>query len=164
MDKTREQAEPQITPGTGLAGDVNQLKTNATATAEELREFVSGLKGRSPQEVLGIVSETGLFTGIVQATIGCVILVAALTVLPWAFAEDETETPAATAAADTTAEQDTTGGAEAADATTSQTTSASGEVDPAAAVKAMGEDEVKPPDATTDPLDNTLNNLLELKD
>ena len=39
MDKTREQAKPQITPGKGLAGDVNQLKTSATATAEELRQF-----------------------------------------------------------------------------------------------------------------------------
>jgi len=162
MDKTREQAEPQIPPSKGLAGDVSRLKTNATATADELREFIAGLKGRSPQEVLGIVSETGLFTGIVQATVGCAILVAALTVLPWAMAEEEMPTPVAAAESDSTADTETAAGSDSSDQAESAATSA--QVDPAAAVKAMGEDEVKAPDAATDPLDSTLNNLLELKD
>ena len=99
MEKTKEQAEPQITPGKGLQGDVERLKTNSSATAEELRAFVAGLKGRSPQEVLGIVSETGLFRGVAQATVGCIVLVAALTVLPWALAEEQLEKPPETAAA-----------------------------------------------------------------
>lgn len=163
MDRTREQAEPQITPGKGLKGDVERLKTNSAATAEELREFVSGLKGRSPQEVLGIVSETGLFKGVAQATIGCVVLLAALTVIPWTLAEDnpETETAEAAAPADETPGETSP---ETAPVTGTETAAASGEVNPAAAIKAMGEDEVKPADAPTDPLDSTLNNLLELKD
>lgn len=161
MEKTKEQAEPQITPGKGLKGDVERLKTNSTATAEELRAFVAGLKGRSPQEVLGIVSETGLFKGVAQATIGCVILVAALTVLPWAFAEEQPEKPPETATA-ATAEPEAAGSET--PATGTETASTPNGVDPAAAVKAMGEDEVKPADAATDPLDNSLNNLLELKD
>ncbi len=105
MDKTREQAEPQITPGKGLRGDMERLKTNSAATAEELREFVSGLKGRSPQDVLGIVSETGLFKGVVQATVGCIVLLAALTVIPWTLADDQPETE--TAEADAPAEENT---------------------------------------------------------
>ncbi len=163
MDKTREQAEPQITPGKGLRGDMERLKTNSAATAEELREFVSGLKGRSPQDVLGIVSETGLFKGVVQATVGCIVLLAALTVIPWTLADDQPETKTAEAAApaeENTAETDS----EATPATETETAATGGEVNPAAAVKAMGEDEVKPADAPTDPLDNTLKNLLELKD
>lgn len=163
MDKTREQAEPQITPGKGLQGDMERLKTNSAATADELREFVSGLKGRSPQEVLGIVSETGLFKGVAQATVGCIVLLAALTVIPWTLADDQPETETAEAAApaeESTAETDS----EFAPATGTETAATGGEVNPAAAVKAMGEDEVKPADASTDPLDNTLNNLLELKD
>lgn len=163
MEKTREQAEPQITPGKGLRGDVERLKTNSAATAEELREFVSGLKGRSPQEVLGIVSETGLFKGVAQATVGCVVLLAALTVIPWTLADEPKETETAEAAAPA-AEQPAETGTEAAPATGTETAATSGEVNPAAAIKAMGEDEVKPADAPTDPLDNTLNNLLELKD
>ena len=161
MEKTREQAEPQITPGKGLRGDVERLKTNSAATAEELREFVSGLKGRSPQEVLGIVSETGLFNGVAQATIGCVVLLAALTVIPWTLADEPKETETAEAAAPAAEQPAET---EAAPATGTETAATGGEVNPAAAIKAMGEDEVKPADATTDPLDNTLNNLLELKD
>lgn len=162
MEKTREQAEPQITPGKGLKGDVQRLKANSTATADELRAFVAGLKGRSPQEVLGIVSETGLFRGVVQATVGCVVLIAALTVLPWAFADEKPEKPVETAAAPQTP---ATSGAET-PATGTGTVAAAkpGQVDPAAAIKAMGEDEVKPANAAVDPLDNSLNNLLELKD
>ena len=163
MEKTRDQAEPQSTPGKGLRGDVERLKTNSAATAEELREFVSGLKGRSPQEVLGIVSETGLFKGVVQATVGCIVLLAALTVIPWTLADDQPETETAEAAA-LAEEKPAETGSEAAPATGTETAATGGEVNPAAAIKAMGEDEVKPADASTDPLDNTLNNLLELKD
>lgn len=164
MEKTREQAEPQITPGKGLKGDVERLKTNSTATAQELREFVSGLKGRSPQEVLGIVSETGLFRGVAQASIGCVVLLAAMTVIPWSLAGDEpaAETAEATAPAEENPAE--TGNEAAGPATGTETAATGGEVNPAAAIKAMGEDEVKPAGASTDPLDNTLNNLLELKD
>jgi len=161
MEKTREQAEPQITPGKGLRGDMKRLKTNSAATAEELREFVSGLKGRSPQEVLGIVSETGLFKGVFQATIGCIVLLAVLTVIPWTLADEQTEKETADAAAPA---EEKPAEADSEAATGTETAATGGEVDPAAAVKAMGEDEVKPADASTDPLDNTLNNLLELKD
>lgn len=161
MEKTREQAEPQITPGKGLKGDVERLKANSTATAEELRAFVAGLKGRSPQEVLGIVSETGLFRGVVQATVGCVVLIAAMTVFPWAFADEKPEKPAETAA--TSPQTPAASGAETAAAGT-VAAAKPGQVDPAAAIKAMGEDEVKPANAAVDPLDNSLNNLLELKD
>jgi hypothetical protein len=162
MEKTREQAEPQITPGKGLKGDVERLKVNSTATAEELRAFVAGLKGRSPQEVLGIVSETGLFRGVAQATVGCIVLVAALTVLPWAFAEEQPDKQPETAASATA--EPTASGAETPAATGTETAATPGQVDPAAAIRAMGEDEVKPADAAVDPLDNSLNNLLELKD
>ena len=210
MEKTREQAEPQITPGKGLRGDVERLKANSSATAEELREFVGGLKGRSPQEVLGIVSATGLFKGTIQATVGMAVVLAVFTVLPWAIADekpekDEKETAKASgslfAALDTNADgilsaaemesapqvlgrldknndkeltlaelgtaqsgpaPSEAGGESAVASSTPGATG--GEVDPAKAIKAMGEDEVKPADASTDPLDNTLNNLLELKD
>jgi hypothetical protein len=162
MEKTREQAEPQLTPGKGLKGDVERLKVNSTATAEELRAFVAGLKGRSPQEVLGIVSETGLFRGVAQATVGCIVLVAALTVLPWAFAEEQPEKAAETAA--TATAEPAASGAETPAATGTETAATPGQVDPAAAIRAMGEDEVKPANAAVDPLDNSLNNLLELND
>lgn len=163
MDRTREQAEPQITPAKGLKGDIERLKTNSVATAAELRAFVAGLKGRSPQEVMGLVTETGLFKGVAQATVGCVVLIAALTVLPWAFADEKPEKSSETAATAATQEP-AASGSETPAATGTETAATSGKVDPAAAVKAMGEDEVKPADAATDPLDNTLNNLLELKD
>ena len=165
MDRTREQAEPQISPGRGMKGDVDQLRTNAGASAEELREFVSGLKGRSPQEVLGIVSATGLFRGIAQATIGCIVVLAAFTLIPWSLADDKPQlTAEEKAAVEKAAKMIAESQAEAAAAEETASAAGEGEVNPAAAIRAMGEDEVKPGDAKADDLDNSLNNLLELKD
>ena len=37
-------------------GDLRQLKQNTSATVAELKAFLQELKGKSPQEMLGIVA------------------------------------------------------------------------------------------------------------
>ena len=42
MDQTREQLEQPVEPV--VTGDVQRLKSDASASVEELREFVAGLR------------------------------------------------------------------------------------------------------------------------
>jgi hypothetical protein len=70
--------------------DLRELKTNSSATVQELQEFLSQLRGKSPQEMLGVVASSQLF----RATILSIILVTgtifALTAFPYFFGEEPT--------------------------------------------------------------------------
>jgi len=63
------------------------MKTNSAATASELREFLKALRGKTPTEMLGVVASSSLFRSLVIATIGTVVLIALLTIVPFAWAE-----------------------------------------------------------------------------
>jgi hypothetical protein len=163
MDQTREQLEQQVEPSTG---DMQRLKSDASASVEELREFVAGLKGRSPQEVLGIVTGNSLIQGVIQATVLCVVVLAAATVGPWFLASEDAATVQA-AAAETDAPADTAEAPadDAADTVVAATgDTGTGAVDPASAATAMGIDEVKTADPDANPLDANLDNLLDALD
>jgi len=69
----------------GVGGELKQLKSNGSATADELREFIGSLKGKSPQEVLGAVAQSGLTRGIVQATVGFVVVLVVFSVVPYGY-------------------------------------------------------------------------------
>ena len=71
----------------GAFKDVKRLKADGSASAEELREFLGQLKGKSPQEMLGIVAESGLIKGMMTATIGTVAVLFVFTIGPWAYGE-----------------------------------------------------------------------------
>ena len=71
----------------GVFKDVKRLQTDGNASVEELREFLAQLKGKSPQEMLGIVAESGLVKGMVTATIGMVAVLFVFTIGPWAYNE-----------------------------------------------------------------------------
>ena len=45
-------------------GQLRRLKSDSAAAAEELRQFVAGVRGKSPREVLGAVTESKLTRGI----------------------------------------------------------------------------------------------------
>jgi len=166
MDQTREQLEKPPATSTGIAADVKRLKSDTASTAEEVREFIANLKGRTPQEVLGAVSESGLVQATVQATFGCLIVLVACTILPWAFKSGEpvvaAETEPATAAAGEASENATTD-------PQSETASADGpsgddspnSSDAARAASAMKIDETVVTDPKSNPLDGNLDKLLD---
>jgi len=73
--------------------DLRELRTNSSATVQELQEFLSQLRGKSPQEMLGVVASSQLF----RATILSVILVTgailAFTAIPYFFGKEPTPEP-----------------------------------------------------------------------
>ena len=71
----------------GVFKDVKRLRTDGAASVEELREFLGQLKGKGPQEMLGIVAHSGLIKGMVTATIGTVAVLFVFTIGPWAYGE-----------------------------------------------------------------------------
>lgn len=168
MDQTREHLEQQPKPSSGIKGDMQRLKSDAGATAEEVRDFIANLKGRSPQEVLGAVSESGLIQATVQATFACIVLLVALTVVPWWF--DDGLTDGERAAVVMTAEMvadSASAEAEVATDSTSESTQDSPssdtptDNDAARAAAAMKIDETVVTDPKTNPLDGNLDKLLD---
>jgi len=166
--------EPQPAPF-GVARDLQRLTADGTATAAELREFLGQMRGRRPQEVLGLVAGSGLVKSMLVATLGCVVLLAGLTVIPYflyhrgpkpavkaADAKAAAAAPAEAAAAKTpasTADADASPVPAAAAETPAATTAPPEHVQ--RAIKAMGMDETKVADPKKNPLEHSLDKLLD---
>lgn len=155
MDKLREhltddsrQAKP------GMVSGAKRLSTDAAASTAELRDFVRSLKGRSPQEVMGIVTSSALTQAIIGSTIATVVLIAVLTV-PFAGGSAKAKSTKPQAATSVTEPEPTKSNEKA--ASNSDTPS---EEDIKKASKAMGLDETKTADPKKNPLDN-FDNLLD---
>lgn len=153
MDKLREHLTDD---GRHSQGAIKRLSTDAATTTSELRDFVRSLKGRSPQEVMGIVSSSALTQAVIGSTFATVVLLAVLTV-PFAFgnsAKAKSTKPAAAAADVEPAKAD------AASSKSSNSNDTPSEEDIKKASKAMGLDETKTADPKKNPLDN-FDNLLD---
>ncbi len=137
--------------------DIKRLKTETAATTAELREFVRGLKGRSPQEVMGMITGNALTKALVWATVGCVAALFALSV-PFAFGSSAKAKAAKAKVVQTTkAEPEPMKSDAKAGSSEGNTPS---EADMKKASKAMGLDETKMADPKKNPLDN-FDNLLD---
>ena len=151
----------------GLRGDLHRARAGAFATTAELREFVHNLRGKSPQEVLGAVANSGLAQGVGLATFGTIILMGVFTVLPYYMYGGK-------AAATAAAKKATAAAAAAPDPVTDRTAAAAPTDDKGApasknassnaqqTLDKMGESETKQADPKVNPLDN-LDDLLETK-
>ncbi len=154
-DKSRRPAE---TPGRD-----RRLRTDAAASAEELRQFVTRMHGKSPQEVLGAVAESGLTRGIVISAIGALVILVAFTVGPYLVNRFSADTEPARARTPRRA----------ADATEPNSTQAAAQQQPAEArpgpeeadlekaTDAMGIGETETADPDKNPLDDRLDSLLD---
>lgn len=170
MEQTRDHLEKPPATATGVGADMKRLKTDASSTAEEVREFIANIKGRSPQEVLGAVSESGLVQATLQATIGCVIVLGIFSVVPWLLRSEETATAATTDDAAATAETDGNSDTAADETGASSETASAGtrsgsdtptDGDATRAAAAMKIDETAVTDPNTNPLDGNLDKLLD---
>src|SRR5262245_34787966 len=126
MESTQRRAEHAVAPLKSAAGDLRRTKLSGAASVQELKEFLRQHRGKSSQELLGELGKSNLFQAMVKSTIGCVGLLAVLTVVPYftqggpqekkspraaVKAESASATPvAATAPAKGTNEPDTTSG------------------------------------------------------
>jgi cytoskeletal protein RodZ len=69
--------------GIGPVRELRELKAGGTASLTELREFLTQLKGRKPQEVIGIVSASLLIQSMVMSFLIVVGLLVVFTVGPY---------------------------------------------------------------------------------
>lgn len=134
--------------------DLENVKQNGAASLAELKEFLGKLQGRSPQEVVGIVSTSMLVQSMVISTIGVLAVLAIFTLGPYVVygppqpKKTATAPPAAPAAAPAEPAKETA---------KSDDPNA---VDAAKAAKVLGVDETKNADPNKNPLDK-VDNLLE---
>ncbi len=169
MDSTKPTPDEPAAPGFGVARDLRQLKTHSAASVAELREFLAQMRGRRPQEVLGLVAGSHLMRSVAVATVGAVLILAVGSVVPWwlnrlsadsASAAKPGSPPAAAAAAPPESKQPEPRPAEppapapADDVTPSP-------ADAEKAIKVMGLDDTKAADPKKNPLENSLDNLLD---
>ena len=96
MKGPSENSSPDHTAMASTKADLRVLKSNSTATVQELQEFLRELRGKSPQEMLGVVASSQL----IRATILSVVLVTAaifaLTAIPYFFGDEPAPEPIAT--------------------------------------------------------------------
>jgi preprotein translocase subunit SecG len=173
MERQDEHGAETRPPRGGVAGDFRRLKSDGAATVAELRDFLGQMKGKSSQEVLGMVAKSGLTRSILLATFLFAVLLVALTVGPYLLGQQGADAAAPAAGAGASAEQETAqpaesnpgdGRAEAAGPDESPASSGEGEAVPPdadQAIDAMGIGEARVADPDENPLEDKLDNLLD---
>jgi hypothetical protein len=160
MDSSKEQFERQQAVNSGVYGDYQKLQTHGAASVAELREFLGQLKGRSPQEVMGIVAQSSLVQGIVTATIAGGVLLVAFTIIPYViYGGPPKESSQATPAATSQPASNEVTSADDGEAATADTVSS--EPDLQRAADAMGIGRAAEANPNENPLDKKLDNLLD---
>ncbi len=163
----QESSEPEQASGR-IGGELRRLKSDGAATAAELREFVGQMRGRSSQEVLGMVAESGLARSVLLATFGFAVLLIVFSAIPYYFGDRDAEAsgPVAAEGADG-AEDATQGGSPSAAQTATQpaadTAGPSSDTEPNGdeVIDALGIGETKTVDPDKNPLEDSLDNLLD---
>ena len=135
--------------------DLRELKSNTNATVQEIQEFLRQLKGKSPQEMLGVVATSQL----IRATILSCILVGgaifALTAIPYFLGGEESppsEAPAVAATPADPAPQPTPPVPPPAETNTGETPSP---------IEPLGVNETKTAPANSNPLEDKKDNFLK---
>ncbi len=160
----------------GLKGDIHRAREGVSASADELKSFIAQFRGKSPQEVMGVIGGSGLVQATIQATIATVFFMALFTVGPYlknkamppvkkvAAAPAQAEKPAETKNADT-AQQGAAPGA-AAKGAAAAPPPAGEKLDPANATNKqimdkLGVGQTKTADPKSNPLENSADDLLK---
>lgn len=151
---------------TKAVGDAPRVRKEAAASATEIRQFINGLRGKSPQEMLGAIAQSSLVKATAQATVWTTVLIVGGTLLPYLLRSDakaanqpavaeskQNDHPKADAAKPEKAESKTT------TATSSSNEPSADNVQKAA--KAMGLDDVKNTDPKKNPREKDLDSLLD---
>lgn len=92
MNLKTESQQPKRTAMASTKADLRELRGNSQATVKEVQEFLRELKGKSPQEMLGLVTASGLFRSILIATALVVAGILLFTAIPFFMADEESQT------------------------------------------------------------------------
>ena len=160
---------------------MTNLREHSSATVDELRRFLEGMRGKSANEVLGQIAHSGLARAVVQATIVSIVGIALFTVGPYVVfggkkksSDDKSAaappnattartpiapaTPAATSAADNSKSS----APDAASPSGARSTGAGvGDVDLERAARQLGVGETKSADPKSNPREKDLDSLLD---
>ena len=113
MNLQSDSPQPKRTALTSTKADLRELRQNSQATVKEIQQFLRELKGKSPQEMLGVVASSNLFKSLILATLLVAGGLLLFTAIPYYMAEEEapvaesTPQPAAQPTAPTPAEANT---------------------------------------------------------
>ena len=155
---SRDPVEPQP----GMRRDLRRAREGTFATAVELREFVQNLKGKSPQEVLGAVANSGLAQGVVLSSLITLIVMAVFTIGPYFWYEKPKPVQKEPVAAAQPVAAVAPVATAASPADKSQATAKSAAANAQQTLEKLGETETKTADPKVNPLDN-LDDLLDTK-
>lgn len=70
-------------PLASTRAELRNLRNSSQATIDELRAFLAEMKGRSPQEMLGMVAGNRLFRAMLQSCVLVLAIIAVGTVVPY---------------------------------------------------------------------------------
>lgn len=76
-------SQPTNPPLASTRSELRHLRDHSQATVAELKAFLAEMKGRSPQEMLGMVAANALVQALVQATVVIALIVAIFTLIPY---------------------------------------------------------------------------------
>lgn len=91
MERNRDYLGNSQFASRGFMHEMKNLRDNSAASAGELREFMKEFKGKSPQEMLGVLAQSGLVKCTAIATLGTLALLAAFTVGPYLLGQKTDE-------------------------------------------------------------------------
>lgn len=161
MESSKQHFEQQQPGGGGTFSNLTRLRKNTSASAAELREFLGQLKGRSPQEVMGVVAQNSLVQGVTTASVACGLLLLVFTIIPYALSGGQAAAEAKQTPAVAVSVTETAAATPVAEPTAGDTSLKSKEPDLKRAADAMGIGNSAPADAKTNPLDSKLDKLLD---
>lgn len=75
-------------PLVSTRAELRNLRNNSQATVDELKAFLAEMKGKSPQEMLGMVATNQLFRATIHSLILIGGLIAIFTVIPYLTREE----------------------------------------------------------------------------
>ena len=93
MKGPSENSDPARTSMASTKADLRELKTNSTATVQELQQFLRELRGKSPQEMLGVVASSQLIRATILAVVLVTAAIFALTAVAYFFGEEAEPEP-----------------------------------------------------------------------
>jgi hypothetical protein len=161
MENKPRELPPTTRSAFGPLKEMRNLQANGSASVAELKEFLSSLHGKNPQEVIGIISSSMLLQSLGIAVVATFCLLFVGTLGPYLIygppKPKATATKSTTNAVEKTANDSKAVSTAATDGQKSKTSDAD------QAIKKLGLDEVKDADPGKNPLDKgpDIDNLLD---
>ena len=86
-------ASPGVEPMASVKGDLKNLKSNTSATAGELRQFLSEMRGQTPKEMLGTIAQSDLVRSVTISAASICGLLLAMSVIAYGIRDEEAANP-----------------------------------------------------------------------